>query len=75
MRDAYGRLTVLLAFVAVLSSNDGFIGDVTDRPKGMLNRLAIVSMKDSWEICIIPNSQSLLIQMPSSCFGSPRSCI
>ena len=75
MRDAYGMLTVSSAFVAVLRSSEGSIGDVTNHPEEMLNHLVIVSMKDRWEMCIVPSSQFLLIQIPSSHFGSLRSYI
>ena len=41
----------------------------------MLNRLVTVSMKDGWEMCIIPSSLFLLIRMSSNRFDSPRSWI
>ena len=75
MRDTYGMSTVSSAFVAVLRSSEGSIGDVTDHPEEMVYYLAIVSMKNSWEMYIVPSSQFLLFQIPSSQFGSLRSCI
>ena len=66
---------VSLALVDVYKFADGSIGDRIALPWVMSNRHAIVSMKEGWEICIVPSSWSLEILMPSNQSGSPKSFI
>ena len=61
--------------VVMQRSIDGSMGDVTDCPDNMVNFLAMVSMNEGCDRCIVPRSRFLLILMPSSRLGSPRSDI
>ena len=66
---------VSLALVDAYKFADGSIGDRIALLWVMLNHCAIVSMKEGWEICIVPSSWSLEILMLSNWSGSPRSFI
>ena len=53
----------------------GSMGEVMDLPGEMSNRLAMVLINEGWEMWMVPSSRFLVIQMPSSQSGSPKSSI
>ena len=73
--DAKGISTILSLFVAIQRSDAGSMGDATALPDVMLKHWAMVFMKESCEICIIPSSLSHTILIPSRWLGFPKSCI